>query len=84
MIRKSVRWGRVAELDRRFRVGSPGYKSYPNRLKHLHSWREAHALAKTHMPVRMYGTRNRIRPSSNLPLKGKASKERLVQKLRTR
>lgn len=81
---KPVRWGHVVELDKRFRVGSPGYKSYPNRLKHLHAWREAHALAKKHTPVRMYGTRHAVRPSSNLRLTGKVSKERLVKKYRSR
>lgn len=67
------RWGRVAELDGRFRIGSPGYKSYPRRLKHLASWRRMHKVAPGHMPVRMYGTRKQIRPSSNLPLKLKES-----------
>ena len=70
MARKSVRWGHLHELDKRFRVGSPGYNAYPNRLKHLHSWQTMHAVAgNDHMPVRMYGTVKRIRPSSNLPLK---------------
>lgn len=68
-LKRSVRWGHIAELDRRFRVGSPGYQGYPNRLKHLHAWRQMHAVAPGHMPVRMYGTVKRIRPSSNLPLK---------------
>ena len=63
-----VRWGHVHELDRRFRVGSPGFENYPLRLKHLHAWRQMHAVAPGHMPVRMYGTRKRIRPSSDLPL----------------
>lgn len=69
MALRRVRWGHVPELDRRFRVGSPGYKTYPNRLKHLHSWRQMHAVAAGHMSVRMYGTRKRVRPSSDLPLK---------------
>lgn len=65
---RPVRWGRVRELDRRFRVGSPGYQGYPNRLKHLHAWRQMHAVVGGHMPVRMAGTRAKIRPSSDMPL----------------
>jgi hypothetical protein len=70
---KSRRWGRVSELDRRLRVGSPGYLEYPRRLKHLAAWRQMHLVAPGHMPVRMYGTRKRVRPSSDLPLALKES-----------
>jgi hypothetical protein len=77
---KRNRWGNLSELDRRFRVGSPGYNAYPTRLKHLHSWRTMHALTgNDHMPVRMYGTRHQVRPSSNLRLRGKVSKEAFVK-----
>lgn len=73
------RWGRVAELDRRIRVGSQTWKALPNRLKHLSSWRRAHMFGG-HMPVRMYGTRHKIRPSSNLRLTGRVSKLAFIQK----
>lgn len=65
------RWGKVAELDGRFRIGSPGYQAYPTRLKQLSAWRRMHKVAPGHMPVRMAGTRAAIRPSSDLPLKSK-------------
>lgn len=70
----SVRWGHLHELDGRFRIGSPGYRGYPLRLKHLAAWRACHlqqVSGGSHMPVRMAGTRAGIRPSSNLPLKRK-------------
>ena len=65
---RRVRWGHLHELDRRFRINSPGYQQYPNRLKHLHSWRTMHAVAGDHMPVRMSGTRQGVRPSSDMTL----------------
>jgi len=69
---RKVRWGRIKELDLRFRPGSPGYNNYPLRLKHLHSWRTMHAVSEHgHTSVRMSGTRQAIRPSSNMPLEKK-------------
>jgi len=78
-VKDKVRWGHVCELDKRKRVGSPGYHAYPTRLKHLHAWREMHALAGSHMPVRMSGTRKQVRPSSNMSL---AQKEQFVRSRR--
>lgn len=66
-----VRWGKVRELDGRARLKSPVYNAYPTRLKQLHCWRRMHKVAGSHMPIRMVGTRARIRPSSDLPLKMK-------------
>jgi hypothetical protein len=71
------RWGSLAELDGRARIGSPKYKAYPKRLQHLTAWRAMHKLAGSHLPVQMSGTRNGVRPSSNLSL---ALKERFVQR----
>lgn len=72
-----VRWGHLAELDRRLRVGSPKYKTLSLRLRHLLAWRADHAVTGSHTPIQMSGTRNGYRPSSNLPLK---LKEKFVQK----
>ena len=80
MARKANRWGKVSELDGRFRVGSPGYNGYPTRLKHLAAWRSMHKITGSHMPIRMYGTKYKVRPSSNLRLRGgNASKEAFVK-----
>lgn len=68
---RSVRWGHVHELDGRARIGSAIYNGYPKRLQQLHSWRRMHKIAGDHMPIRMFGTRKKVRPSSNLPLKVK-------------
>lgn len=65
---KGVRWGKLYELDGRARIGSSIYQAYPKRLQQLHSWRRMHKIAGDHMPIRMFGTRKRVRPSSNLPL----------------
>lgn len=71
---RSVRWGRLRELDGRARVGSPTYKAQPLRLRHLQSWRAMHKLSHAgHLSVRGYGTAKRVRPSSNLPLRQKES-----------
>lgn len=66
-----VRWGHIAELDRRFRIGSPGYQAYPLRLRHLAAWRADHLVAGSHKPVHMAGVRMQRLPSSNLTLKQK-------------
>lgn len=66
-----VRWGHLHELDRRFRIGSAGYNAMPLRLRHLMAWRAMHAVAGNHLPVQMSGTRQGVRPSSNLILKKK-------------
>ena len=71
------RWGKLSEIDRRHRVGSPGYEQYPDRLKHLLAWRAMHKVAGGHMPVRMAGTRAKIRPSSDMPI---PRKEAFVRK----
>lgn len=68
-----VRWGHKPELDGRFRIGSPGYRSYPLRLKHLSAWFAMHKITGDHLPIRMAGTRAGRRPSSNLTLKQKES-----------
>lgn len=81
-----VRWGHNHEIDRRIHVGTPTWKGLPARLRHLTAWRAAHKLSggkglSAHMPARMYGTRHKIRPSSDLPITGKVSKLALVQRL---
>lgn len=70
---RAVRWGHVRELDRRMRVGSPGYRTLPARLKHLMSWRAMHLVGNGHASVRGYATQKRTRPSSDLPLRHKES-----------
>lgn len=70
------RWGRLDELDRRIRVGTQTFDRLPFRLRQLTAWRGMHAVspsAKPHSSVRMYGTRKKVRPSSNLPLKLKVA-----------
>lgn len=72
---KAVRWGHLHELDRRIRVGTKRWEALPNRLKHLSAWRAMHKFSRAgHASVRGYGTRHRVRPSSDLRLKGKVSK----------
>ena len=74
---RGVRWGKVREIDYRIKVGSATWGKMPRRLKHLTSWRRMHQLPggkKAHMPVRMYGVRHKVRPSSNLRLNGRVSK----------
>jgi hypothetical protein len=63
------RWGSISELDKRVHVGTETFKALPRRLQHLSAWRRMNSLG--HMPVRMYGTRVQIRPSSDIPLKMK-------------
>ena len=70
---RPVRWGHVHELDRRGRSGTSRFYQYPKRLQHLHSWRAMHKLAGSHMPVRMSGTRQGIRPSSDMSIKQKVN-----------
>lgn len=75
---KGVRWGHVKEIDYRIKVGTKTWKGLPHRMKQLTAWRRMHMLPGgkgAHNPVRMFGTRHKVRPSSNLPLSGrKASK----------
>lgn len=68
-IRRKNRWGQLSEIDRRIHVGTQTFRSLPRRLQHLIAWRRMNSLG--HMPVRMYGTRIGVRPSSDirLPLK---------------
>jgi hypothetical protein len=76
---KGVRWGKMREIDKRIHVGTGAWEGMPRRLKHLTSWRRMHMLPggkAAHMPVRMYGTRAKVRPSSNLRLKGYKNKGR--------
>jgi len=72
------RWGSLDEIDYRIKVGSQAWKALPRRIRQLTAWRRMHMLPggeHAHMPVRMFGTRAGVRPSSNLPLaRGKASK----------
>ena len=79
-----VRWGYVREIDKRIHVGTKRWRGLPNRLKHLSAWRYMHKLNSTrkdaHQPVRMYGTRHRVRPSSDLHLFGKVSKTAYAKK----
>ena len=77
--RSKVRWGRVREIKHVGRVGDANYNALPLRLKHLSAWRAMHRLAK-HASVRGYGTRNKVRPSSNLRLTGKVSKTAFIQR----
>ncbi len=66
-----VRWGKMKEVDKRIKVGSPAWKGMPKRLRELTAWRRMHMLPggkKAHIYVRMYGTRAKVRPSSNLRL----------------
>ena len=75
---KAVRWGHLAEIDRRLRVGSQSWDAMPLRLKHLSAWRAAH-IGHPHTHVRMYGTAGGVRPSSDLRLRGPVSKIRYLQ-----
>jgi hypothetical protein len=65
--KRKQRWGEIKEIDRRIHVGTAAFRSLPRRIKHLMAWRRMNSLG--HMPVRMYGTRIGIRPSSDIPLK---------------
>ncbi|MBW1953233.1 MAG: hypothetical protein JRI66_09150 [Deltaproteobacteria bacterium] len=73
-MRRKVRWGHLYELDRRIHVGTEAWKRLPRRLRHLSAWRRMHMQPKGHASVRAYGTRHRVRPSSNLRLTGRVSK----------
>lgn len=64
---RSVRWGRLSEIDRRIRIGSPAFKGQPKRLQQLMAWRGMH-LVRNHSAIRSYARRRSIKPSSNLPL----------------
>ena len=65
------RWGRVKEIGEI--VGSPGWKAYPARLKHLSAWRYAHLLG-SHDDVHNYASARKVSPSSDLRIRGKVSK----------
>jgi hypothetical protein len=67
---KKRRWGRLAEIGHIKAVPSTQFNKLPNRLKHLAAWRRMHTLG-SHASVRGFGTQQRIRPSSNLPLRKK-------------
>lgn len=69
MARSKPRWGRLTEIDKRIHVGTKTWDGLPNRLRHLTAWRRMNS--KGHMPVRMAGTRMKVRPSSNMNLKTK-------------
>jgi len=69
---KSVRWGRVREISHVKSVRSSAFKALPNRLKHLSAWRRMHMQSGGHASVRGYGTVKKVRPSSNLRLRGSA------------
>lgn len=75
-----VRWAHLHELDRRIHVGTRKFRTLPLRIKHLMAWRRMHKVAGSHLPIRMYGTRHRTRPSSNLRLEGKVSKVAYTQR----
>ena len=80
---KGVRWGKLHEIKRVRRVPGKAFDALPRRLKHLASWRRMHMLPggkNAHAAVRGYGTRHRVRPSSNLRLSGKASKLGYIKK----
>ena len=70
---RPVRWGHLHELDRRVRSGTSKFYEYPKRLQHLHAWRAMHKLAGDHKPVQMSGTRQRVRPSSDMSIKQKVN-----------
>jgi len=74
MAKRKVRWGHLHEIDRRIHVGTPAWQGMKLRLRHLSSWRRMHKISGGHGPVRMYGTRHKVRPSSNLRLTGRVSK----------
>lgn len=64
-----VRWGKVRELNRSVHVGTPRFKTYyPVRLRHLSSWRRAHALG-SHRSVSTWARYRGVSPSSDMPLK---------------
>lgn len=67
---KGVRWGKVREIKHVKRVPGPAFSQLPTRLKHLAAWRRIHTLVK-HTSIRAYGTKHRVRPSSNLSLSRK-------------
>jgi hypothetical protein len=67
---KATRWGRVSEIDRRIRVGTPTFQAQPKRLQQLTAWRAMHAL-RSHNTIRQYARRHHIKPSSDLPLSRK-------------
>ena len=69
---RKPRWGSLSEIDRRIRVGTATFRAQPLRLRHLMAWRGMHAVSPStppHASVQMYGTRKKVRPSSNLSLK---------------
>jgi hypothetical protein len=69
---KPTRWGHVAEIDRRVRVGTVAFQAQPERLQQLQAWRAMHAL-RSHNAIRQYARRREIKPSSDLPLPAKVA-----------
>lgn len=69
-VSKSIRWGRLAEIDRRLRVGTKNWNALPLRLRHLSSWRADH-LVGSHKSIRSFARYKGKKPSSDIVLTDK-------------